>query len=220
VSRILIAEDEPRLSSFLEKGLRAAGYNTTVCDDGVRCVSLARDADFDLLILDIGLPGQDGFAVLRALRARGERLPVLILTARDDISDTVTGLDSGADDYVTKPFVFEELLARVRARLRAPETGDSGLELAAGGVRLDVRTRRAEVGDDEVELTAKEFTLLETFLRHPGQVLSREQLLSHVWGYDFDPGSNIVDVYVGYLRRKLGSERFETVRGMGYRLKT
>jgi len=220
LSRILIAEDEPRLSSFLEKGLRAAGYNTTVCDDGVRCVTLARDADFDLLILDIGLPGQDGFAVLRALRSRGERLPVLILTARDDISDTVTGLDSGADDYVTKPFVFEELLARVRARLRVPDTGESGLELAAGGVRLDVRTRRAEVGDDEVELTAKEFTLLETFLRHPGQVLSREQLLSHVWGYDFDPGSNIVDVYVGYLRRKLGSERFETVRGMGYRLKT
>jgi DNA-binding response OmpR family regulator len=219
MSRILIAEDEPRLSSFLEKGLRAAGYSTAVCDDGVRAAGLARDEDFDLLILDIGLPGQDGFAVLRAIRTRGERLPVLILTARDDIVDTVTGLDSGADDYVTKPFVFEELLARVRARLRAPDAGDSGLELRAGGVRLDVRTRRAEVDDDEVELTAKEFTLLETFLRHPGQVLSREQLLSHVWGYDFDPGSNVVDVYVGYLRRKLGAERFETVRGMGYRLK-
>jgi DNA-binding response OmpR family regulator len=219
MSRILIAEDEPRLSSFLEKGLRAAGYSTTVCDDGIRCAGLARDSEFDLLILDIGLPGQDGFAALRAIRARGERMPVLILTARDDVVDTVTGLDSGADDYVTKPFVFEELLARVRARLRAPESGDSGLELEAGGVRLDVRTRRAEIGDHDVELTAKEFTLLETFLRHPGQVLSREQLLSHVWGYDFDPGSNIVDVYVGYLRRKLGAERFETVRGMGYRLK-
>jgi two-component system response regulator QseB len=219
MSRILIAEDEPRLSSFLEKGLRSAGYSTTVCDDGARCVTLARDAEFDLLILDVGLPGQDGFTVLRALRARGEKLPVLILTARDDIVDTVTGLDSGADDYVTKPFVFEELLARVRARLRAPEPGDSGLMLEAGGVRLDLRSRRAEVGGDEVELTAKEFTLLETFLRHPGQVLSREQLLSHVWGYDFDPGSNVVDVYVGYLRKKLGSERFETVRGMGYRLK-
>ena len=219
MSRILIAEDEPRLSSFLEKGLRAAGYSTTVCDDGTRCVAMARDEEFDLLILDIGLPGQDGFAVLRAIRTRGEKLPVLILTARDEVIDTVTGLDSGADDYVTKPFVFEELLARVRARLRAPETGDSGLELRAGGVRLDVRTRRAEVDDHEVELTAKEFTLLETFLRHPGQVLSREQLLSHVWGYDFDPGSNVVDVYVGYLRRKLGSERFETVRGMGYRLR-
>ena len=220
MSRILIAEDEPRLSSFLEKGLRAAGYSTTVVDDGNRAVALARDGEFDLLILDIGLPGQDGFSVLRALRARGEKLPVLILTARDEVVDTVTGLDSGADDYMTKPFVFEELLARVRARLRAPEQADSGLELEAGGVRLDVRTRRADVDGSEVELTAKEFTLLETFLRHPGQVLSREQLLSHVWGYDFDPGSNIVDVYVGYLRRKLGAERFETVRGMGYRLRS
>ena len=119
MSRILIAEDEPRLSSFLEKGLRAAGYTTTVCDDGVKAAALARDDEFDLLILDIGLPGQDGFAVLRALRARGERLPVLILTARDEVADTVTGLDIGADDYVTKPFIFEELLARVRARLRA-----------------------------------------------------------------------------------------------------
>jgi DNA-binding response OmpR family regulator len=220
MSRILIAEDEPRLSGFLEKGLKAAGYSTTVCDDGLRAAVLARDDDFDLLILDIGLPGQDGFAVLRAIRSRGERLPVLILTARDEVVDTVTGLDSGADDYVTKPFVFEELLARVRARLRAPDSGDTGgLALEAGGVRLDVRTRRAEVEDTDVELTAKEFTLLETFLRHPGQVLSREQLLSHVWGYDFDPGSNVVDVYVGYLRRKLGAERFETVRGMGYRLK-
>jgi two-component system, OmpR family, response regulator len=219
MSRILIAEDEPRLSSFLEKGLRSAGYSTTACDEGTRCVTLARDTEFDLLILDVGLPGQDGFTVLRALRARGEKLPVLILTARDEVVDTVTGLDSGADDYMTKPFVFEELLARVRARLRAPDSDDGGLELSAGGVRLDVRTRRAEVDDVDVELTAKEFTLLETFLRHPGQVLSREQLLSHVWGYDFDPGSNIVDVYVGYLRRKLGSERFETVRGMGYRLR-
>jgi two-component system, OmpR family, response regulator len=219
VSRILIAEDEPRLSSFLEKGLRAAGYSTAVCDDGNRCVVMARDSEFDLLILDIGLPGQDGLSVLRTLRARGEQLPVLILTARDEIADTVTGLNSGADDYVTKPFVFEELLARVRARLRTPEHGDTGLELEGGGVRLDVRTRQAEVDGVHVELTAKEFALLETFLRHLGQVLSREQLLSHVWGYDFDPGSNVVDVYVGYLRRKLGSDRFETVRGMGYRLK-
>jgi two-component system copper resistance phosphate regulon response regulator CusR len=219
VSRILIAEDEPRLSSFLEKGLRAAGFSTAVCEDGNKCVAMARDGEFDLLILDIGLPGQDGFAVLRTLRARGEQLPVVILTARDEVADTVTGLNSGADDYVTKPFVFEELLARVRARLRSPEQGERGLELEGGGVRLDVLTRRAEVDGEEVELTAKEFALLETFLRHLGQVLSREQLLSHVWGYDFDPGSNVVDVYVGYLRRKLGSDRFETVRGMGYRLK-
>ena len=222
MSRILIAEDEPRLSSFLEKGLRAAGYATTVCDDGIKAAAMARDDEFDLLILDIGLPGQDGFTVLRSLRARGVRLPVLILTARDEVTDTVTGLDIGADDYVTKPFVFEELLARVRARLRASTDSSGGgdsMLLRAGGVELDVRTRRASAGEGDVELTAKEFSLLETFLRHPGQVLSREQLLSNVWGYDFDPGSNVVDVYVGYLRRKLGAERFETVRGMGYRLK-
>ena len=219
MSRILIAEDEPRLSSFLEKGLRAAGHTTTVCQDGVEAAAMAVDDDFDLLILDIGLPGQDGFAVLRALRGRGSQMPVLVLTARDEIADTVTGLDLGADDYVTKPFVFEELLARVRARLRSTggEAGEA-MTFDVGGIHLDVRTRRAEAGGEVVDLTAKEFALLETFLRHPGQVLSREQLLSHVWGYDYDPGSNIVDVYVGYLRRKLGQERFETVRGMGYRL--
>jgi two-component system copper resistance phosphate regulon response regulator CusR len=220
LSRILIAEDEPRLSSFLVKGLKAAGYTTTVCEDGVRAADLARAAEFDLLILDIGLPGQDGFAVLRALQARGERLPVLVLTARDEVEDMVTGLDLGADDYVTKPFVFDELLARVRARLRqAGVEASPSFVLEAGGITLDVRTRRAAADESEAELTAKEFSLLETFLRHPGQVLSREQLLSHVWGYDFDPGSNVVDVYVGYLRRKLGSHRFETVRGMGYRLR-
>ncbi len=222
MSRILIAEDEPRLSSFLEKGLRAAGHATTVCDDGVKAASMARDDEFDLMILDIGLPGQDGFAVLRALRARGERMPVLILTARDEIADTVTGLDIGADDYVTKPFIFEELLARVRARLRAGQEAASGggdpFVLRAGGIELDVRSRRASTDGADVELTAKEFSLLETFLRHPGQVLSREQLLSHVWGYDFDPGSNVVDVYVGYLRRKLGGAAISTVRGVGYRL--
>jgi DNA-binding response OmpR family regulator len=218
VSRILIAEDEPRLASFLEKGLRAAGHTTTVCADGVQAAAMASDDEFDLLILDIGLPGQDGFAVLRALRARGSQLPVLVLTARDEIADTVTGLDLGADDYVTKPFVFEELLARVRARLRTGERGGESMTLRAGAIELDVRARRAEADGAIVDLTAKEFALLETFLRHPGQVLSREQLLSHVWGYDYDPGSNIVDVYVGYLRRKLGQERFETVRGMGYRL--
>jgi DNA-binding response OmpR family regulator len=219
VSRILIAEDEPRLASFLEKGLRAAGYTTTVSHDGLEAAAIAIDDDFDLLILDIGLPGQDGFAVLRSIRGRGVRMPVLVLTARDDIDDTVTGLNLGADDYVTKPFVFEELLARVRARLRGGDRSGEGLSLRVGAIELDVRARRAEAAGEVVDLTAKEFALLETFLRHPGQVLSREQLLSHVWGYDYDPGSNIVDVYVGYLRRKLGQERFETVRGMGYRLR-
>jgi two-component system copper resistance phosphate regulon response regulator CusR len=219
MSRILIAEDEPRVSSFLEKGLRAAGHTTTVCADGNRCVGLARDGDFELLILDIGLPGLDGFGALRAIRERGERMPVLMVTARDAVEDTVRALDAGADDYITKPFVFEELLARVRAQLRASGESESSLELEGGGVRLDMHARSAEVDGRAVELTTQEYMLLETFVRHAGQVLSREQLLSNVWGYDFDPGSNVVDVYVGYLRRKLGHERLETVRGVGYRLR-
>ena len=154
--------------------------------------------------------------MLTDLRRRGERLPVIVLTARDAVPDRVTGLELGADDYVTKPFSFDELLARVRARLRDDRSEEATL-LRAGDVLLDLRTRRAQVGDRSVELTAREFALTETFMRHPGQVLSREQLLSQVWGYDFDPGSNVVEVYVRYLRRKLGSERIETVRGMGYR---
>jgi DNA-binding response OmpR family regulator len=154
--------------------------------------------------------------VLEVLRREGNRLPVLILTARTQLEDTVAGLDLGADDYVTKPFRFEELLARIRARLR--RGGAEERELRAGGVVLDLRTRRAHVGDREIELSAREFALAEVFFRNPGQVLSREQLLSLVWGYDRDPGSNVVDVYVGYLRRKLGDELIATSRGMGYRL--
>jgi len=217
VTRILIAEDEPRIVSFLEKGLRANGYSTIAASTGPEALALARDTDFDLLLLDLGLPGVDGHGVLAAIRARGERMPVIVLTARDGVDDTVGALDGGADDYLTKPFRFEELLARIRARLRDTTDGDPAV-LAAGPVRLDLRTRLADVGGRSVELTSREFALAETFLRHPGQVLSREQLLSHVWGYDFDPGSNVVDVYVRYLRNKLGAERFVTVRGMGYRL--
>ena len=156
--------------------------------------------------------------MLSDIRARGERLPVIFLTARDEIRDKVAGLEGGADDYVTKPFRFEELLARVRARLRGGGR-EAETELAAGGVVLDLRARRARQDGAEVELTAREFTLLETFMRHAGQLLTREQLLSHVWGYDYDPGSNVVDVYVGNLRRKLGGGLIETVRGMGYRLR-
>ena len=214
--RILIAEDEYQIASFLEKGLRANGFTTAVVADGTSAADAARDEDFDLMILDLGLPGRDGLDALAEVRRRGERLPVIVLTARDSVADRVTGLDRGADDYVTKPFSFEELLARVRVRLR--DVGQETSILQAGDLKLDLRTRRADVGGRSVELTAREFALLETFLRHPGQVLSREQLLSHVWGYDFDPGSNVVEVYVRYLRRKLGDERVETVRGMGYRL--
>ena len=217
MNRILIAEDEARLSSFLEKGLRSAGFTTTVVADGPSAVAVARDEDFDLLVLDLGLPGLDGLEVLRTLRAQGRRLPILVLSARDDTDVKVAGLELGADDYVTKPFRFEELLARVRARLRAGGTPEATV-LEAAGLVLDLRARRATVGDRAVELSAREFTMLEVFLRHPGQVLSREQLLSHVWGYQHDPGSNVVDVYVGYLRRKLGKDRIQTVRGMGYAL--
>jgi DNA-binding response OmpR family regulator len=216
VERILIAEDEPRLAFFLEKGLRASGFTTTVVGDGPAASLMATDEDFELLVLDLGLPGRDGLDVLRELRARGRRLPVIILTARDDVPDKVEGLEGGADDYVTKPFRFEELLARVRARLRSrPLSEPAALQL--GNVVLDHRTRRVAANGRAVELSAREFTMLETFMRHAGQVLSREQLLSHVWGYDHDPGSNVVDVYVGYLRRKVGAHRIETVRGAGYR---
>jgi DNA-binding response OmpR family regulator len=217
LARILIAEDEYRIAAFLEKGLRANGFATAVVADGNAAASAARDGEFDLLILDLGLPGQDGLDALAEIRRRGERLPVIVLTAREAVPDRVAGLERGADDYVTKPFSFEELLARIRVRLR--DTGSEEVTLLrAGDLVLDLRTRRASIGERAVELTAREYGLLEVFLRHPDQVLSREQLLSHVWGYDFDPGSNVVEVYVRYLRKKLGDTVIETVRGMGYRL--
>jgi len=218
VARILIVEDEDRIVSFLQKGLEANGHSTMAVGDGITGAAVATDADFDLVILDVGLPGQDGFAALAQIRERGERLPVIVLTARDATSDTVAGFDAGADDYVTKPFRFEELLARVRARLRDQGTTEQTL-LEAGDVVLDLRRRAVSVEGRSVELSSREFALAETLFRHPGQVLSREQLLSMVWGYDFEPESNVVDVYIGYLRRKLGAARIETVRGMGYRLR-
>ena len=218
MTRILIAEDEARIVSFLEKGLRASGLQHCRSRYGTDAAALARDEAFDLLILDLGLPDLDGQQVLAKIRERGERLPVIILTARDGVDDTVAGLEGGADDYMTKPFRFEELLARVRLRLRSELAAEATI-MESGRVQLDLRTTEG-IGRTtaSVELTAREFALLETFLRNPGQVLSREQLLSHVWGYDFDPGSNVVDVYVRYLRRKLGDGVIETVRGMGYRL--
>jgi two-component system copper resistance phosphate regulon response regulator CusR len=217
VNRILIAEDEERIASFLEKGLKANGFATMVAANGNDALELARSGEFDLMVLDIGLPARDGFQVLEELRSHDRSLPVIILTARTGVADTVSGLEGGADDYVSKPFRFEELLARIRVRLRGERAPEQTV-LRAGDCALDLRTRRVQVENRTFELTAREFAVAETFFRHPGQVLAREQLLSHVWGYDYDPGSNIVDVYVGYLRKKLGGDRITTVRGMGYRL--
>lgn len=220
MAHILIVEDEERIASFVAKGLAAEGHNTTVIADGVDGLEHALSGGYDLLILDIGLPRMNGFDVLGALRGQGSTMPVVVLTARDSVSDTVDALEGGADDYMPKPFRFAELLARVKLRLRASQRGPEergGDVLEHGRVRLDVRTRRAAVDGRSLDLSAREYTLAEIFLLNPGQVLSREQLLDHVWGYDFDPGSNVVDVYVGYLRKKFGAETISTVRGMGYR---
>jgi DNA-binding response OmpR family regulator len=218
LARILIAEDDPLIGAFLEKGLRANGYSTFLADNGERAQSLSLTDEFDLLILDMGLPQREGFHVLQELRSRGKTIPVLVLTGRSE-RDVVMCLEAGADDYMRKPFQFEELLARVQTRLRTTGTAEANV-LRAGDVRLDLRSRRATVRDQTVDLTAREFALLETLLRNAGQVLSRGQLLSHVWGYSFDPTSNVVDVYVNSLRKKLGGDVIETVRGAGYRLHT
>jgi DNA-binding response OmpR family regulator len=219
VAHILIVEDEQRIAAFVSKGLRADGYLTTSVADGRDGLEHALSGAFDLVVLDIGLPGLDGFEVLDQLRSQGSQVPVIVLTARDSVGDTVSALEGGADDdYMPKPFRFAELLARVRLRLRQPDgTRPRDDLLECGGIRLDVRSRRADVGERQVELSAREFALAEMFMVNAGQVLSREQLLDHVWGMDFDPGSNVVDVYVGYLRKKFGAATIATVRGMGYR---
>jgi DNA-binding response OmpR family regulator len=215
--RVLIVEDEVRIAAFLMKGLTAHGYAVEHALTGKHALARAEQLELDLVVLDLRLPDLDGLLVLRALRQAGNAVPVLVLTARTDVRDRVEGLELGADDYLTKPFAFDELLARMRALLRRHNAHEAAV-LRAGGIALDLKTRRAAVDDRAVDLTAREFALLEAFLRNAGQVLSREQLLSNAWGFHSDPGTNVVDVYVGYLRRKLGPDRIETVRGMGYRL--
>lgn len=217
MNRILIVEDEERIASFLNKGLQRSGFTTEVVGDGVAGYALASSGQFDLMVLDLGLPELDGFAVLKKLRAEHSELPVIILTARGEVDDAVAGLEGGADDYMRKPFAFDELLARLRLRLRASARPEETV-LKLGDLELDLRTRRATSQGQQVELTSREFGLLEVLMRHPDQVMTREQLLSRVWGFDFDPGSNVVDVYVRYLRAKVGEDRIETVRGAGYRL--
>jgi DNA-binding response OmpR family regulator len=217
VSRILIAEDEAQIASFVQKGLGAAGFAVTVAADGPAALAEAQSGQFDLMILDIGLPGRDGFDILQALRGEGNPIAVIVLTARDNAADTLRGLEGGANDYMSKPFRFDELLARVRLRLKDGQSGPVE-SLHVRGLELDLLTRRISVDGSLHDLSAREFALAEEFMRHPGQVLSHEQLLSRVWGLDFDPGSNVVGVYVRYLRAKIGADRVETVRGMGYRL--
>ena len=219
--RILVIEDEPALAGFIEQSLRADGYAVAVCHDGLSGEAAALTGDYALVLLDLSLPAKDGLDVLRGIRARLPDLPVIALTARAAIEQRVEGLDRGANDYVTKPFSFEELLARVRAQLRSPGQRESSV-LEVSGIRMDLRSRRVQRNGSDIHLTAREFEVLAYLMRHPDQVLSREQILNAVWGFDFDPGTKVLEVYVGYLRRKLmatdDSDPIETVRNVGYRL--
>ena len=220
--RVLVIEDERALAGFVEQSLRAEGYAVTVCHDGPSGEAAALTGDYALVLLDLTLPGKDGLDVLGAIRARLPDLAVIALTARTAIEQRVAGLDRGANDYVTKPFSFEELMARVRAQLRSPGQRESSA-LDAGGIRMDLRSRRVQRNGSDVHLTAREFEVLAYLMRHPDQVLSREQILNAVWGFDFDPGTKVLEVYIGYLRRKLAAaddaDPIETVRNVGYRLR-
>lgn len=219
--RVLVVEDEPGIALFVRQGLSEAGYAVDVAGDGEEGLDYALAAEYDAIILDILLPRMDGLDVLRQVRDRGVMTPVLLLTARDAVEDRVQGLDAGADDYLVKPFAFSELLARIRALLRRPPL-QAGAVLRVGDLEMDVARHEARRAQRVVELSPREFALLEYLMRHPAQVLSRTQIIEHVWNFDFSYESNVVDVYIGYLRRKLnrGSDTplIQTVRGVGYRL--
>ena len=220
--KILVVEDETAIADFVQRGLEAEGYAVACADDGPEGERQALDDDVDLVVLDLMLPGRDGLSVLGSIREQKPALPVIVLTARDAVEDKVAGLDGGATDYVTKPFSFDELTARIRAHLREPANGAETTTVDAAGIHVDLLSREVVLSDEAVHLSAREFDLLVFFMRHCDEVLSREQILSAVWGYDFDPGTNVVEVYVGYLRRKLaasgGPARIETLRSVGYRL--
>ncbi len=219
--RILVVEDERPIAEFVQRGLEAEGYSVSCAYDGEEGLALARTGDYALIILDVLLPKLSGLEVIKTIRDGDEALPVIMLTALAETDDVVAGLDLGANDYLTKPFAFAELLARIRAHLRQPGQ-ISGTSLEVGGISLDFRTREVDRDGRAVKLTAREFELLAYLMRHPDQVLSRAQILNAVWGYDYDPGTNVLDVYVGYLRRKLakadGEAPIQTVRSAGYRL--
>ena len=220
--RILVAEDERKLAGILKGSLEEQGYAIDVAHDGEGALGLAELEPYDLLVLDVMLPGLDGFTVCRRLRARGRQMPILMLTARDTVDDRVAGLDSGADDYLVKPFAFRELLARVRALVRRPGQAKAPV-LRVADLEVDTVTREVRRAGRRVALTSKEYGVLECFVRNPNRVLSRDQIAAHVWDYDFVAMSNVVDVYVRYLRRKLRDEGeprlLRTVRGAGYQLK-
>jgi two-component system OmpR family response regulator len=221
--RVLIVEDEIKMASLIRRGLREEGLAADVAITGEDALWMAQATDYDVIVLDVMLPGIDGFETCRRLRGEGVWSPVLMLTARDGVEDRVAGLDGGADDYLTKPFSFAELVARLRALSRRGAI-DKPTVLEAGGLRLDPATRQVWRGDVEIALSTKEFALLETFMRRAGEVLSRYQLLEHAWDYAYENRSNVVDVYVRYLREKVdrpfGAKTIETVRGAGYRLRT
>jgi two-component system copper resistance phosphate regulon response regulator CusR len=214
--KVLVVEDEEKIASFIVKGLGGAGYETEHVATGAEAIERAPDAD--VMVLDLGLPDLDGIDVIRRIREQGLETQVIVLTARAELADRVHGLEHGADDYLVKPFAFEELLARIRARVRSIEQ-EERRHLAADGIRMDLLDRKVSVEGRRVDLSARQFQLLEVFLRSGGTVLTREQLLEQVWGLPFDPGTNVVDVYIGYLRRKIGANRIETVRNRGYRFR-
>jgi DNA-binding response OmpR family regulator len=219
--RILIVEDERSIADFIERGLRSEGYAVTSKHDGESGLIEALTGDYGLLLIDVLLPGKNGLDLLKQVRAKDADLPVILLTARAETGQKVQGLDMGANDYIVKPFSFDELLARIRAQLRRPGQRE-GASLEVGDIKLDFRTREVQRAESDVRLTAREFELLAYLMRHPNQVLSRSQILNAVWGYDYDPGTNVLEVYIGYLRKKLdspdGPVPIETVRSAGYRL--